>query len=100
MEIIRTRMAKMCSRRNRKLRSRSLRPPSYSQNVTHALEPRTIRKFINLGEIGYVRSIEVKLDELAETPGNADVVTALRDRIQAFDFAGYSKMLEGLNHAE
>ena len=74
--------------------------PGGPDHEGHALSARALRELINLGEIGYVRGIEAKLDELAETPENEAVVAALRGHIQAFDFARYTEMLEGLNHAE
>ncbi|PTW59069.1 signal transduction histidine kinase [Breoghania corrubedonensis] len=66
----------------------------------HALSARAVRELINLGEIGYVRGIEAKLEELAETPGNGAIVATLRGHIQAFDFARYTQTLESLDHAE
>ncbi len=64
------------------------------------LSARTVRELISLGEIGYVRGIEAKLDELAQAPENRMIVEMLRGHLQAFDFAGYAEALEGLEHVE
>ena len=54
----------------------------------------------NLGEIGYVRGIEAKLAELASEPAHLPFVTTLRERVQAFDFDGYARLLEGVSGHE
>lgn len=54
-----------------------------------------IRELRSLGEIGYVRGIEAKLAELAAEPEHGPFVETLRARVQAFDFEGYAKILEG-----
>ena len=49
----------------------------------------------SLGEIGHVRGIEAKLRELAQEPAHGPFVELLRARVQAFDFEGYARILEG-----
>ncbi|HVW93394.1 MAG TPA: ATP-binding protein [Devosia sp.] len=49
----------------------------------------------SLGEIGHVRGIEAKLAQLAAEPAHASFVELLRARVQAFDFEGYARILEG-----
>ena len=59
-----------------------------------------IMELRNLGEIGYVRGIEAKLAELASEPAHLPFVTTLRERVQAFDFDGYARLLEGVSGHE
>ncbi|HVR50536.1 MAG TPA: ATP-binding protein, partial [Pseudorhodoferax sp.] len=48
-----------------------------------------------LGEMGYVRGILDKLDELERVdPGLTPLTAALRDQVQRFDLAGYALALE------
>ena len=54
----------------------------------------------SLGEIGYVRGIEAKLAEIAAEPAHGPFVDMLRARVQAFDFEGYVKILEGVTDHE
>jgi signal transduction histidine kinase/FixJ family two-component response regulator len=49
----------------------------------------------SLGEIGHVRGIEAKLADLAQEPSHRPFVELLRARIQAFDFEGFARLLEG-----
>jgi len=58
-------------------------------------EPAHLSELRSLGEIGYVRGIEAKLAEIAMVPAHAPFVDLLRARVQAFDFEGYAKILEG-----
>ena len=76
------------------------RTPTRNVPGSHGLSARAVRELIGLGEIGYVRGIEAKLDELSKTPENEAVVAMLRDHIQAFDFAKYTETLEALPHAD
>jgi signal transduction histidine kinase/FixJ family two-component response regulator/purine-cytosine permease-like protein len=54
-----------------------------------------VLELIRLGEIGYVRGIEAKLDEIARTPDHAAFANAVRAYVQAFDLAGYDAYLRG-----
>lgn len=58
-----------------------------------------LRELASLGQIGHVRGIEAKLRELAAADAaNAPLVTALRARMDAFDFDGYAELLERVGH--
>lgn len=58
-----------------------------------------LRELASLGQIGHVRGIEAKLKELAAADAaNAPLVTALRERMDAFDFDGYAELLERVGH--
>jgi len=61
-----------------------------------ALSTSHVRELLNLGDIGYVRGIEAKLDDLAGDPSNGDLVTRLRGHLREFDFAAYRKTLKEL----
>ena len=54
-----------------------------------------IAELRSLGEIGHVRGIEAKLAQLATDPDYAAFVDLLRARVQAFDFDGYARLLDG-----
>jgi hypothetical protein len=45
-----------------------------------------------------VRGIESKLAELAREPAQGPFVELLRARVQAFDFEGFARLLEGAGH--
>ena len=62
-------------------------PPVTSPGLVH------VQDLIRLGEIGYVRGIEAKLEELARQPENQPFTQALTAYIQAFDLAGYMTFL-------
>jgi signal transduction histidine kinase/CheY-like chemotaxis protein len=62
-------------------------PPVTSPGLTH------VQDLMRLGEIGYVRGIEAKLEELARQPENLPFTQALTAYIQAFDLAGYMTFL-------
>jgi signal transduction histidine kinase/CheY-like chemotaxis protein len=53
-----------------------------------------VRELAGFSEIGYVRAIEAKLAELARDPACLPLVEALRDRVRAFDFPGFNRILE------
>ncbi|WP_337267601.1 hybrid sensor histidine kinase/response regulator [Oryzifoliimicrobium ureilyticus] len=53
-----------------------------------------IRELIGLTEIGYVRGIEAKLDELAREETNKPFTDALRALVSAFDLAGATAFLQ------
>ncbi|MFD1697604.1 hybrid sensor histidine kinase/response regulator [Roseibium aestuarii] len=56
-----------------------------------------LRDLISLGEIGYISGIEARLTELATDPDNAALVGVLRQHLSHFDFASYTRVLEGLS---
>jgi hypothetical protein len=56
-----------------------------------------VRELISLGQIGHVRGIDAKLTELSLAPENGPLVDVLRARMEAYDFAGYTQILEGMN---
>jgi signal transduction histidine kinase/CheY-like chemotaxis protein/purine-cytosine permease-like protein len=52
---------------------------------------------LQLGRIGYVRGIEAKLDEIADTEPETDQFTGhLREMVRGFELARYMAFLEGL----
>ena len=55
-----------------------------------------VRELLDLGEIGYVRGIEAKLEELAAETGNQPLVAILRTHLRNFDFDLYQTTLEGV----
>ncbi|HTJ56643.1 MAG TPA: ATP-binding protein [Devosiaceae bacterium] len=57
--------------------------------------PAALSELRSLGEIGHVRGIEAKLAEVAMEPAHLPLVDLLRARMQAFDFEGYAKILDG-----
>ncbi|GLQ53518.1 hybrid sensor histidine kinase/response regulator [Devosia nitrariae] len=59
-----------------------------------------VRELISLGQIGHVRGIDAKLTELSLAPENGPLVDVLRARMEAYDFAGYTQILEGMNEHE
>ncbi|GHA16034.1 hybrid sensor histidine kinase/response regulator [Devosia pacifica] len=58
-----------------------------------------LRELASLGQIGHVRGIDTKLNELAQDPANAPLVEALRERMEAYDFAGYADLIESVNES-
>lgn len=53
-----------------------------------------VRELLDLGQIGYVRGIEAKLDALFANADNQPFVTVLRGHLRNFDFDGYQATLE------
>ncbi|MCX8281487.1 ATP-binding protein [Phyllobacterium sp. 0TCS1.6C] len=66
--------------------------PLVSPGETH------LRELIRLGEIGYVRGIEMKLTELARLEEHRPFADEVRHYVQAFDMAGYERFLLDLVH--
>jgi CheY-like chemotaxis protein len=58
--------------------------------------PDALGELLRLGAIGYVRAIETRLDDLARDPQHRALVQLLRGHLEAFDFAGYAAVIEGL----
>lgn len=61
--------------------------------------PEHVAELIRLGEIGYIRGIEAKLMEIAQTPEHQPFADALRIYVQAFDLTGYDAFLKGFEGA-
>ncbi len=53
-----------------------------------------VQDLIRLGEIGYIRGIEAKLDDLRQRAENRAFTEALDVYVQAFDLDGYLKFLQ------
>ena len=53
-----------------------------------------VEELIRLGEIGYVRGIEAKLDAIGEEPDYQPFASRLRTYVRAFDLGGYARHLE------
>jgi CheY-like chemotaxis protein len=59
--------------------------------------PKDVEELINLGQIGYVRAIQVKLDTLnSDHPEHADFVAQMRALIDRFDLDQYMATLKTL----
>jgi CheY-like chemotaxis protein len=59
---------------------------------------RHVEELIRLGQMGYIRAIQLKLDEIgAEHPGHADFVTQMRILIDRFDLDQYMATLKSLH---
>jgi hypothetical protein len=59
---------------------------------------RHVEELISLGQIGYIRAIEVKLDEIgADHPEHADFVSHMRLLIDRFDLDQYMATLKTLH---
>jgi hypothetical protein len=57
-----------------------------------------VEELINLGQLGYVRAIQVKLDEIGqEYPEHADFVSQMRALIDRFDLDQYMAALKTLH---
>ncbi len=59
-----------------------------------------VQELMRLGEIGYIRGIEAKLGELAETADYRLFTQKLLGFVQAFDLAGYMRYLETTRQKE
>jgi CheY-like chemotaxis protein len=57
-----------------------------------------LRELANLGQIGHIRGIEAKLNELAGNPDNEPLVAALRGHMESFDFDSYAELIERVGH--
>lgn len=55
--------------------------------------PSHVKDLRQLGEIGYIRGIEAKLADLANTPKNLAFTEKLSTYVQVFDMAGYADFL-------
>ncbi|WP_075289557.1 hybrid sensor histidine kinase/response regulator [Pararhizobium arenae] len=53
-----------------------------------------VEELLRLGEIGYIRGIEAKLNDLARIEENQPFTEAARVYVQAFDLAGYAAFLQ------
>jgi CheY-like chemotaxis protein len=56
-----------------------------------------VEELINLGQLGYIRAIQVKLDEIgADYPEHRDFVSEMRSLVDRFDLDRYMATLKGL----
>jgi hypothetical protein len=59
---------------------------------------RHVEELIGLGQIGYVKGIQVKLDEIgSEYPEHADFVSQMRSLVDRFDLDQYMATLKTLH---
>ena len=59
---------------------------------------RHVEELISLGQMGYIRAIQLKLDEIgADHPEHADFVTQMRALIDRFDLDQYMATLKSLH---
>jgi len=57
-----------------------------------------VEELIGLGQMGYIRAIQVKLDEIgADHPEHADFVTQMRSLVDRFDLDQYMATLKTLH---
>ena len=58
---------------------------------------RDVEELIDLGQMGYIRAIQLKLDEMAaDQPEHADFVSQMRTLIDRFDLDQYMATLKTL----
>ncbi|WP_333631868.1 ATP-binding protein [Agrobacterium cavarae] len=62
--------------------------------------PAHLQDLIALGEIGYIRGIEAKLDSLAAEPENLAFTEEARRFVRAFDLAGYADYLQAFDRKD
>jgi hypothetical protein len=56
-----------------------------------------VEELINLGQLGYIRAIQVKLDEIgADSPEHRDFVSEMRTLVDRFDLDRYMATLKSL----
>ena len=72
---------------------------SWSQLPAQAVKyVRHVEELIGLGQLGYIRAIQVKLDEIGtDYPEHADFVTQMRSLIDRFDLDQYMATLKTLH---
>jgi hypothetical protein len=57
-----------------------------------------VEELISLGQMGYIRAIQLKLDEIgADHPEHADFVTQMRSFVDRFDLDQYMSTLKTLH---
>ena len=63
--------------------------------------PRYVEELMGLGQIGYIRAIQLKLDEIGSAhPEHADFVAQMRTLIDRFDLDQYMATLKTLHAYE
>jgi hypothetical protein len=56
-----------------------------------------VEELISLGQLGYIRAIQVKLDEIGtDYPEHRDFVSEMRSLVDRFDLDRYMTTLKGL----
>ena len=71
--------------------------PTASAGFSHAPPAQHLDDLMKLGEIGYVRGIQAKLNEIEKSSGNNEAfVSHMRELMEAFDFKKYMAVLEAL----
>jgi signal transduction histidine kinase/CheY-like chemotaxis protein/purine-cytosine permease-like protein len=74
-------------------------PLSYWKPTSGSRPPvRHVEELISLGQMGYIRAIQVKLDEIgADHPEHADFVSQMRSLVDRFDLDQYMATLKTLH---
>jgi signal transduction histidine kinase/ActR/RegA family two-component response regulator len=74
-------------------------PLSYWKPTSGSRPPvRHVEELISLGQMGYIRAIQVKLDEIdADHPEHADFVSQMRSLVERFDLDQYMATLKTLH---
>ena len=68
-----------------------------NQTQDIAPSPRDVEELIDLGQMGYIRAIQLKLEEMAkDQPEHADFVAQMRSLIDRFDLDQYMATLKTL----
>ena len=69
----------------------------WKPNISARPPVRHIEELINLGQMGYIRGIQMKLDDLrVELPEHADFVVEMRALVDRFDLDQYMATLKTL----
>ena len=78
----------------------SLAKSQSKPGAIQAPAPAHLQDLIALGEIGYIRGIEAKLDSLAAEPENLAFTEEARRFVRAFDLAGYADYLQAFDRKD
>lgn len=72
--------------------------PQWQPNRGLLPPARQVEELISLGQLGYIRAIQVKLDEIGfEYPEHSDFVSQMRSLIDRFDLDRYMAILKALH---
>jgi hypothetical protein len=72
--------------------------PNWRPDTGSRPSVRHVEELIGLGQLGYIRAIQVKLDEIGnDHPEHADFVTQMRSLIDRFDLDQYMATLKTLH---
>ncbi|HEX7921473.1 MAG TPA: hypothetical protein VF583_11000, partial [Bradyrhizobium sp.] len=73
-------------------------PPQWKPDTGSRPPVKYVEELISLGQLGYIRAIQLKLDEIGnECPEHADFVGQMRTLIDRFDLDQYMATLKTLH---